>query len=90
VLYEDTDEPRLDARVQQDAERLRARLDGSDTVVLGPAAAPISLLRGRFRKHMLLKGPEEESFESVRDVLVDVVQSSAPKVTLDVDPMGML
>jgi primosomal protein N' (replication factor Y) len=90
VLYEDTDEPRLDARVQQDAERLRACLEGSDTVVLGPAAAPIGLLRGRFRKHMLLKGPEEDSFESVRDVLVDFAQSSAPKVTLDVDPMGML
>ena len=60
--------------------------------VLGPAAAPISRLRGRFRFRLLLRGSERQALRSVGRLLAARIHEGvAPaRASVDVDPVAML
>ena len=79
---------RLAARARTSPEALARRVE-----VLGPAAAPIARLRGRWRFRVLLRAAERRP---LRAALVEVasardeITDRAIRVALDVDPVGML
>ena len=96
VIVEDKDEQRVKSTAQRIATVLEAVLrdipGGKSIQVLGPAPAPIALLRGRHRHHLLVKAPlRETGFSRVRAALVELAAEHArPRVTIDVDPVGLL
>jgi primosomal protein N' (replication factor Y) len=93
VLFEDTSESLVVKTAQACAEQLRAALADLESVfVLGPAPAPIALLRNRHRHHILLKTPRAaEVVERVVAGLRAVCEPlTRPHPTIDVDPVSML
>jgi len=95
VVFEDEDADRVDQVAGQCAELLVGALGQFHVPVLGPAPAPMSLLRGRHRRHILVKasvrsesGPE--AFGIARQVLVEFAQAQrATRVVVDVDPASL-
>ena len=91
VVLECEDPGKLDDVARSCAARLRAELAGA-AQVLGPAEAPIALLRGRHRKHVLVKArPKSGGVEKARASLRAFVPEHARvRLAIDVDPMSML
>lgn len=59
--------------------------------VLGPAPAPLSLLRGRHRRRLLLKAPRGVAVQPlIREWLERVEVPGAVRVQVDVDPQSFL
>ena len=70
------------------AKFLRKRLASG---VLGPASAPIERLRGEWRFRILLKGADQAVLrQAVRESLEKLVVPESVRVTVDVDPAGLL
>ncbi len=96
VIVEDSQEHRVEACARHLAAVLEAVLAehsaGHAVQVLGPAPAPMAVLRGRHRQHLLIKAPlREASFSRLRATLVELAAEQArPRVTIDVDPVGLL
>ena len=67
---------------------------GEGMVVLGPAPAPLAMLRGRHRRRLLLRTRREVAVQPVlRDWLARVGApggAGAPRVDVDVDPVSFL
>jgi primosomal protein N' (replication factor Y) len=64
---------------------------GDGVQVLGPAPAPLSLLRGRHRRRLLLKARRDVPVQRVlRDWLAKVPVPGAVRVQVDVDPVAFL
>jgi len=75
------------------AEALRRfakeRADGS--LVLGPAPAPVSRIKHRYRYHLLLKCPNSESVHRILERAAQLLRGPyGAKVIVDVDPISML
>lgn len=83
------EDPTLVEKVAMDLGRAAPR---SDTVhVLGPAPAPLALLRGRHRRRLLLKAPRSVQVQPViGDWLSRVEIPPAVRVQIDVDPYSFL
>ena len=92
VLFEDEDEERAEAAAVRWSDVLRETLEGSAVQILGPAPAPISLARGRHRRHLLCKAPREgDDLDRLRTALAALAaETSRPKVMVDVDPTSLL
>ena len=60
--------------------------------MLGPAPAPMALLRGRHRKHLLIKAHVGgASLNDARALLVRLAATqSRPRISIDVDPVSLL
>lgn len=59
--------------------------------VLGPAPAPLSLLRGRYRRRLLLRcGRGFRVQEAIADWLARVVVPSSVRVQVDIDPYSFM
>jgi primosomal protein N' (replication factor Y) len=64
---------------------------GDGSHVLGPAPAPISQIKGRHRRHLLLKCPGSRSVQRLLDQAAELLKGPAGvKVVVDVDPISML
>ncbi|MBM3581094.1 MAG: hypothetical protein FJX37_03915, partial [Alphaproteobacteria bacterium] len=64
---------------------------GEGLRVLGPAPAPLAVLRGRHRRRFLLKAPRAVAVQNiVRDWLARVRLPRGVRVQVDVDPYGFL
>jgi len=64
---------------------------GEGVQVLGPAPAPLALLRGRHRRRLLLKTRRDIAVQPLlRDWLARVPLPSAVRVQVDIDPIGFL
>jgi primosomal protein N' (replication factor Y) (superfamily II helicase) len=95
AIFEDEDADRVDLVAAQCAEWMGKALEGFHTPVLGPAPAPMSLLRGRHRRHILIKaslrserGPE--AFALARRALVAfALENRSTRVIIDVDPASL-
>ena len=62
-----------------------------DGRILGPAPAPISKLRGKFRFHTLLMGDDRDAIrDAVRAVTSRLKPLGDVQLVIDVDPMDML
>ncbi|MEZ5977180.1 MAG: primosomal protein N' [Planctomycetota bacterium] len=101
VVFEDEDAAKVAQESERVAQQLRDARDaheqGASAVVLGPAPAPMSVIRGRHRHHVLVKAPlgrgaaTHPAFALVRDLLADRAGRTArPRVQVDVDPVAML
>lgn len=88
-------------RVVQDAARLlakraqalKAQFPQYELVeILGPAEAPLAKLRGQFRFHLLLKGPQAAVINTfARQVLGEEEWlPTGVRILIDVDPMNLL
>ncbi|MCD6359855.1 MAG: primosomal protein N', partial [Armatimonadetes bacterium] len=56
----------------------------------GPAPAPLRRLRGRYRYHLLVKGPSIEELGAVVVRAVERLGDAAAAVSIDVDPQDMM
>lgn len=74
------------------AQRLaRAAPSETDIVVYGPAPAPLSLLRGRFRFRLLLKTARRINASDVaRDWVAKVEAPRQVRIAIDVDPYSFM
>ena len=69
----------------------RAAPHGDGILVLGPAPAPLSLLRGRHRRRLLLKTRRDIAVQPIlRDWLAKVPVTRGARVDVDVDPVSFL
>jgi len=69
----------------------RAAPHGEGIVVLGPAPAPLAILRGRHRRRLLLKVRRDIAVQPLlRDWLAQVPAKGSVKIDVDVDPMSFL
>jgi primosomal protein N' (replication factor Y) len=92
VLVRGKDLTKTQAAARQAGESLRAETQGSALQVLGPSAAPISMLEGEHRIHLLVKAPDGESlaalFAGPAGRALEKLKSA--EATVDVDPQAML
>ncbi len=86
-------------RASQAADRLAGRAEDlkakfkpyNDIQVLGPAEAPLSKLRGRYRHHLLLKAPHNVLSAFSRQLIGDGKWIPAgTKVQVDIDPINLM
>jgi primosomal protein N' (replication factor Y) len=91
ALFEDEDEKRADDGAAACAAALRPLVSGA-TNLLGPAEAPIARLRGRHRRHLLLKAPAgSEALAVLREHLLRWAEANPrPRTIVDVDPVSLL
>ena len=92
AVLEDTDESKVKDASKALANLLIERAGPEGVMVLGPAPAPLALLRGRHRHHILLKAaPNSPGLAIARDLLVGFAEEFArPRTTIDVDPVGLM
>jgi len=91
AVFEDEDEARAEEGSRACADALRS-LATDGAVLLGPAEAPIARLRGRFRRHLLIKAPAgSPALAKMRDRLLAWSEANPrPKTIVDVDPASVL
>ncbi|MCP5020786.1 MAG: primosomal protein N' [bacterium] len=91
IVLEDVDPSIVEKAAGEFAEALRATL-GDKAQTLGPMPAPMAMIRGRHRHHILIKGPlDGPAFGIARNLLVHMMEGrTRPRITLDVDPVQML
>ena len=69
----------------------RAAPHGDGVTVLGPAPAPLAILRGRHRRRLLLKTRRDVAVQPIlRDWLGQVAVPRGARVDVDVDPVSFL
>tara|TARA_R110002072_G_scaffold235480_3_gene393031 strand:- start:6140 stop:8446 length:2307 start_codon:yes stop_codon:yes gene_type:complete len=92
VLIEDEDEQRAKQAAAALGELLMQELLPHRIIPLGPAPAPMALVRGRHRIHFLLKAPlEGKGLGLARELLQRFATNHPrPRITIDVDPVSML
>jgi primosomal protein N' (replication factor Y) (superfamily II helicase) len=104
VVVEDDDAGRAASEADAIASELRelvegpaAEASGETAVVLGPAPAPMSIIRDRHRHHVLVKAAPgvgdatAPAFVRARDHLADrAARTTRPRLSVDVDPVSML
>ncbi len=62
-----------------------------DVQILGPAPAPFTLLRGRYRHRILIRTPRGKNLSAViRDWMAGIKSPSALKIMIDIDPYTFL
>jgi primosomal protein N' (replication factor Y) len=86
----------VSAETAQGADELardlgRAAPRGDGIVVLGPAPAPLAILRGRHRRRLLLKARRDIAVQPLLRTWLDQVRvSGTARVDVDVDPVSFL
>jgi primosomal protein N' (replication factor Y) len=88
LILADADEGRVDA-LARELSRAVPRERGVE--VLGPAPAPLALLRGRHRRRFLVKAEKTTNLQAyVRRWLAGVKVPGGARVTVDIDPYSFL
>jgi primosomal protein N' (replication factor Y) len=79
-------------RVKQEARRVARAAPGDEgVIVLGPAPAPLALLRGRYRERLLVKAAEGVDLPAwLRAWLGPIKLPGAVHLQVDVDPVSFL
>jgi len=92
VVFEDDDPARVRVAAAECAELLKSPAASESVSILGPSEAPLALLRGRTRWHMLLKADATgRGLPQLRSLLQDWIETHArPKVAIDMDPVSMM
>jgi len=82
-----------EARITGYAKRLNAvardlaRQAGGNISVLGPAEAPLSRVKGRYRWHMLLKGNDIKALHALAGSILTNTREAGLRIRVDVDPV---
>ena len=83
--------PYEEAVITQSKALARTAPHGPKVTVMGPAPAPFTKLRGRYRYRLLLKTTRDVNVQAVlRDWLARVPEKSAVRVAVDIDPYSFL
>ncbi|TAD89355.1 MAG: primosomal protein N' [Alphaproteobacteria bacterium] len=86
----------VSAATPEEADRLARSLARTaprlpDVTVLGPAPAPMALLRGRHRRRLLVRAPKDVSIQPIiTDWLTRAPATGSARITVDVDPYSFL
>ncbi len=89
ALIVSADSPAAADMLARDLGRAAPRGDGVE--VLGPAPAPLAILRGRYRRRLLLKTRRDVAVQPIlRDWLAKVPLSRGGRIEVDVDPVSFL
>lgn len=83
----------VNAAAQKTASALSARKRTLQTrvTILGPAAAPLGLLRGRHRRQILLKAPHRNDLHRlIKETRQTLNLPATVRLTVDIDPVDML
>lgn len=68
-----------------------ARPDAPDVLILGPAPAPLALLRGRYRQRLLINARRSAELQSIiRKWLEPLRFSNGVRVAVDIDPYSFV
>ena len=81
-----------EGKVESAARALgRAAPHGDGVAVLGPAPAPLAILRRRYRRRLLLKGRRDTNIQAVlRDWIARVRIGADVRVQVDIDPYSFM
>lgn len=92
VVFEDQDPRRVTEAASEIASLVRKPAESEGVLLLGPAEAPLGLLRGRTRHHLLLKSDANgRGLPRLRTLIQDWCDTHPrPKVVIDTDPMSMM
>jgi primosomal protein N' (replication factor Y) len=87
----ETEARRTAVELTRIAKRHRAVREGRVTL-LGPAPAPLTRLRGRYRFRLMLRSADRAALRNVTEAIAERIdRGTAPaRVILDVDPVSML
>jgi primosomal protein N' (replication factor Y) len=89
ALIVSADDAQAADETARDLGRAAPRVDG--VTVLGPAPAPLAILRGRHRRRLLLKARRDVAVQPVlRQWLAQVKPGRGVRVDVDVDPVSFL
>ena len=89
VELRSTDSAALDAFAARIASYLSEHLD-SEVEVMGPAEPPIPRIRGRHRRHILLKSNRTAQVRAVLRHLTDNLSHGQESFDVDVDPIDLM
>ncbi|HET9234437.1 MAG TPA: primosomal protein N' [Candidatus Eisenbacteria bacterium] len=93
LLFDGRDEARVIAEAEATASVLREATRPVDRVdFLGPAPQPLSRLKGKYRWHLTLRGPEHKRLHELAR-LVEERAATRPRgvrIAVDVDPVSLL
>ncbi|MCD6486230.1 MAG: primosomal protein N' [Syntrophobacterales bacterium] len=67
-----------------------ARQAGGNISVLGPAEAPLSRVKGRYRWHMLLKGNDIKALHALAGNILANTSETGLRIRVDVDPVNFM
>ncbi len=91
VVIEGEKEEKVKEHSLKIAEQLKQVRDQANGSVLGPTAAPLSMVKNRYRYHLIIKFPEFRDREVYLKALGPFINaSSAIKVILDIDPVSLM
>lgn len=91
LVVQGREEKRVTEAAEETARRLREALSEPRAFVLGPAKAPLYRLRGRYRRHLLVKAPDLEAvLPALRRLAASFPRTRALQVAVDVDPINLL
>ena len=63
----------------------------ADLQILGPAPAPIAILRGRHRRRFLVKGPKSINMQKIIKIWLQKIKiPSKAKLEIDIDPYNFM
>jgi primosomal protein N' (replication factor Y) len=82
----------LDAAIAA-RDRIRHRVKGKDTTLLGPAPSPLARIRGKYRYQMLLLSPLRETIRTLAVEARNAVEEKYGRkvqVIVDVDPVNLM
>ncbi|HUW33715.1 MAG TPA: primosomal protein N' [Planctomycetota bacterium] len=95
VLLKGRDEKKVTAKADAIAARLRAECSpqegGLPCGVLGPVACPISIIKGSYRFHIIIKAGKPADLHALLDRADrELVPTGSVAAAVDIDPMAML
>ncbi|MCR4441176.1 MAG: primosomal protein N' [Peptococcaceae bacterium] len=95
ILVSGTEEKKVMERVDYLSKMLKIKIGTNvevDTEIIGPAPAPLYLLKGRCRHHLLLKGKRLERLQELAAAVRETTKklSLEPRVIIDVEPQNLL
>ncbi len=76
--------------IQEIGSKIRKIGKDNDVTVLGPAPAPLAILRNQRRFHCLLKGKDWNSIRQVYALITEKIDKNKLRFSLDLDPINMI
>jgi len=63
---------------------------GNTAEIIGPSESPLAKIRGQYRQQMLIKGRNSRILHTIALDLMEKHETSAVKITVDVDPENFM
>ncbi len=92
LIFRGDTESTLDAFAQAIGQQLKDEMNRRriSSRILGPIAAPITKVRGKFRQHLLIQGAGEGTRDVIRSIQGGTRVPESVQWVVDVDPVSML